>query len=100
MASIALVSLHHDPPSSSARQPFASFGHVGSRAGGRPPDGLSAREADVLRLMAAGKSNQQIAARLVLSVRTVERHSTNLSAKIGATNRAEATAFALRHGLA
>jgi pimeloyl-ACP methyl ester carboxylesterase/DNA-binding CsgD family transcriptional regulator len=59
---------------------------------------LSPREAEVLHLIAAGKSNQQIADQLVLSLRTVERHITNLYAKIGARGKADATAYALRHG--
>jgi pimeloyl-ACP methyl ester carboxylesterase/DNA-binding CsgD family transcriptional regulator len=59
---------------------------------------LSRRETEVLRLIAAGKSNQQIADALVLSLRTVERHITNLYAKIGAHGKADATAYALRHG--
>ncbi|MGQ0604016.1 MAG: LuxR C-terminal-related transcriptional regulator [Anaerolineales bacterium] len=64
--------------------------------------GLTPRELDVLRLIAAGKSNQEIAAELVLSVRTVERHISNIYEKVGASGavaRATATAFALRHGL-
>jgi DNA-binding CsgD family transcriptional regulator len=60
---------------------------------------VTPREADVLRLIAQGRSNQQIADELVLSVRTVERHITNLYAKIGAHGKAEATAYALRSGL-
>jgi predicted ATPase/DNA-binding CsgD family transcriptional regulator len=64
------------------------------------PAGLSPREAEVLRLLAAGRTNREIADTLFLSVRTVERHITNLYAKIGARGRADATAFALRHGLA
>jgi pimeloyl-ACP methyl ester carboxylesterase/DNA-binding CsgD family transcriptional regulator len=60
---------------------------------------LSARETEVLRLIAAGRSNQQIADELVLSLRTVERHITNLYGKIGAHGKADATAYALRHGL-
>jgi DNA-binding NarL/FixJ family response regulator len=63
------------------------------------PAKLSARETEVLRLIAAGKSNQQIADELVLSLRTVERHITNLYGKIGAHGKADATAYALRHGL-
>jgi predicted ATPase/DNA-binding CsgD family transcriptional regulator len=69
----------------------------GERAG---VAGLSPREAEVLQLIAVGRSNQEIARELFLSVRTVERHVTNLYAKIGARGRANATAFALRHGLA
>jgi DNA-binding CsgD family transcriptional regulator len=65
-----------------------------------PPDGLSPRELEVLRLVAAGESNAQIARRLGLSTHTVERHVANLYRKIGARGRADATAYALRNGLA
>jgi DNA-binding CsgD family transcriptional regulator/tetratricopeptide (TPR) repeat protein len=64
------------------------------------PDGLTPREVEVLRLLAAGQSNRAIADALRLSVHTVERHIANLYAKIGAHSRAEATVFALRRGLA
>lgn len=64
------------------------------------PASLSPREAEILQLIAAGRTNREIADALYLSVRTVERHVTNLYAKIGARGRADATAFALRHGLA
>ena len=64
------------------------------------PNGLSAREVEVLRLLAAGNTNRQIAAALVVSVATAERHIANIYAKIGARGRADATAYALRHGLA
>jgi DNA-binding NarL/FixJ family response regulator len=60
---------------------------------------LSEREVEVLRLLASGGSNRQIAAELVLSVRTVERHVANVYTKIGAHNRADATAYAARRGL-
>jgi pimeloyl-ACP methyl ester carboxylesterase/DNA-binding CsgD family transcriptional regulator len=60
---------------------------------------ISPREVEVLRLVAAGKSNQQIADQLVLSVNTVIRHVSNIYAKTGAANRAEATAYAARQGL-
>jgi DNA-binding NarL/FixJ family response regulator len=66
------------------------------------PDNLTGREMDVLRLLAAGKSNPEIAAELVLSVRTVERHISNIYAKIGVEGtaaRATATAYALRHNV-
>ena len=65
-----------------------------------PSDGLSPRELEVLRLLAAGESNAQIARRLGLSIHTVERHVANLYRKIGARGRADATAYALRHALA
>jgi len=54
----------------------------------------------VLRLLAGGESNAQIARRLRLSPHTVERHVTNIYRKINARGRADATAYALRHGLA
>ena len=66
----------------------------------RPSDGLSRRELEVLRLVAAGETNAQIARRLGLSTHTVERHVANLYRKIGARGRADATAFAFRSGLA
>jgi pyruvate kinase len=60
---------------------------------------LTAREADVLRLLTAGKSNKEIAHDLSVSVRTAERHIANLYIKIDAAGRAEAIAFAHQHGL-
>jgi DNA-binding NarL/FixJ family response regulator len=65
-----------------------------------PPAGLTAREVEVLRLVAAGLSNAEIAARLFLSPNTVKAHVANIFGKIGAQNRASATEFALRHGIA
>jgi DNA-binding CsgD family transcriptional regulator/tetratricopeptide (TPR) repeat protein len=63
------------------------------------PDGLSARELDVLRLIAAGRSNQQIAGDLFISVNTVARHVTHIFEKIAASNRTEAASYAHRMGL-
>ena len=62
--------------------------------------GLSPRELEVLGLLAAGETNRQIARRLGLSTHTVERHVANLYRKIGARGRADATAYALRNGMA
>jgi DNA-binding CsgD family transcriptional regulator/tetratricopeptide (TPR) repeat protein len=70
-----------------------------SRPGTASPAGLTAREVEVLRLLAGGRSNKEIAACLVLGVRTVERHVANVYAKIGARGRTEATSFALRTGV-
>jgi predicted ATPase/DNA-binding CsgD family transcriptional regulator len=64
------------------------------------PAGLSAREVEVLRLIAAGRTTREIADELVITVNTVESHVTRVYQKIGARGRAEATAFAYRHGLA
>jgi DNA-binding NarL/FixJ family response regulator len=61
---------------------------------------LSSREIEVLRLLAAGKSNAQIADELVISINTVNRHVSNIYAKTGAANRAEAATYAARHGIA
>ena len=75
---------------------------LGAGAPEPQPGGLSAREAEVLRLVARGLSNDDIAHELVLSVRTVERHVANSYAKIGArgrTARAIATAWAHSHGI-
>jgi non-specific serine/threonine protein kinase len=60
---------------------------------------LTAREAAVLRLIAAGRTTREIAGELFVSVATVERHITHLYGKIGARGRADATAYALKHGL-
>jgi DNA-binding CsgD family transcriptional regulator len=68
-------------------------------APGRAPSGLSERELEVLRLVAAGKSNREIAGALVISEHTVARHLQNIFRKIGVTSRAAATAFAFEHGL-
>ena len=54
----------------------------------------------MLRLLAGGRTTKEIAAELVVAVSTVDRHITHIYGKLGVRNRAEATAFALRHGLA
>jgi DNA-binding CsgD family transcriptional regulator len=64
------------------------------------PAGLTGREVEVLRLIAAGHSNRAIAEALFISPNTVLRHVSNIFAKIGVANRAEAAAYATRQGLA
>ncbi|MGH9233299.1 MAG: LuxR C-terminal-related transcriptional regulator [Acidimicrobiales bacterium] len=66
----------------------------------RLPCGLTAREAEVLRLVATGLTNKQIGAELSLSGKTITRHLSNIFAKIGVSSRAGATAFAFEHRLA
>jgi ATP/maltotriose-dependent transcriptional regulator MalT len=63
------------------------------------PDGLTNREAEVLRLVASGRSNKDIAGALSLSERTVARHLSNIFTKTGVTSRSAATAYAFEHGL-
>ena len=82
-----------DDPAVRARAPSTSAAQADLA-----PD-LSERQTEVLQLIACGSSNKEIATELVLSVRTVERHITNLYAKIGARGRADATAYAFQHSL-
>lgn len=64
------------------------------------PLGLSPREAQVLRLVATGRTNRAIAECLVLSERTIDRHVSNVLGKLGVATRTEAAAFAFQRGLA
>jgi NarL family two-component system response regulator LiaR len=69
-------------------------------SGDAAQDRLSSREIEVLRLLAAGRSNQQIADELVISLNTVRRHVSNVFDKTGVANRAQAAIYARDHGLA
>jgi pimeloyl-ACP methyl ester carboxylesterase len=73
--------------------------HPTQAAGVGLPAGLSSREVEVLRLIAAGRSNAQIAGELVISQNTVIRHVSNIFAKTGVANRAQAGAYARDHGI-
>ncbi|MFW6033872.1 MAG: LuxR C-terminal-related transcriptional regulator [bacterium] len=91
-----------------ARSSFVRLGAAGDirrvdellRADEHVPGNLTRREVEVLRLVAAGKSNRDIATDLVISQHTVGRHLNNIFAKLGVTSRAAATAFAYSHDLA
>jgi DNA-binding NarL/FixJ family response regulator len=63
------------------------------------PAGLTERELEILRLVAAGESSSQIAQELVLSARTVERHISNIYFKLDVRTRAQATTYFHMHGL-
>jgi two-component system, NarL family, response regulator NreC len=64
-----------------------------------PPDNLTEREVEVLRLVAMGHTNAEISAQLYLSVRTVESHRARIQQKIGRTARSELVAYVREHGL-
>jgi two-component system, NarL family, response regulator LiaR len=74
------------------RQPPAA-----SRA---PHEELTEREMEVLRLIAKGKSNQEVADELFIGIKTVKFHVTNILAKLGVEDRTQAAIYAFRHGLA
>jgi DNA-binding CsgD family transcriptional regulator len=79
----------------------AVLGAAGHRAArrSRGPAGLTAREVDVLRLAARGVATKEIAARLVISPKTARNHIEHIYTKIGVSNRAAASLFAIQHGL-
>jgi DNA-binding CsgD family transcriptional regulator len=91
----------------SARAAYAELGagpdldriHSLTSSAPRETDGLTARELEVLRLVAAGNTNREIAAALVLSDRTIDRHVSNIFAKLRVSSRAAATAAAFEHRL-
>ena len=82
-----------------ARDTFAVLGVVAPGGVRRGRGELTDRELEVLRLVAAGETNKAIATRLVLSERTVDRHVSNIFAKLGVSSRAAATAQAYERGL-
>ena len=81
-----------EPPSPATSQPPVS-------STPEHPAGLSPREVEVLRLVAEGLTNAQVAQRLFLSPRTVQRHLNSIYHKLGVSSRTVATRFALEHGL-
>jgi DNA-binding NarL/FixJ family response regulator len=82
-----------------ARETFNALGVLPKIEAARDVHGLTARELEVLRLVAAGRTNRAIAEELVLSERTVDRHVSNILAKLRVPSRAAATAYAYEHRL-
>ena len=111
LAGRALQALgEHDTATASLSEAARTFGEVGAvperedtlaLLGGTPrPAGLTPREVEVLRLVAAGHSNSEIARALVLSEKTVARHLSNIFTKLEVGSRTAAAAFAFENGLA
>jgi len=78
---------------------LAAAGQAASRRRPHHPAGLTDREVEVLRLIARGRANKQVAAALGVSPKTAGRHVEHIYAKAGVTTRAGATLFAMEHGL-
>lgn len=85
------------PAAALGRPPSASAAELPGAAGGRSGE-LTAREGEVLRLVARGHSNKEVAAALEISVKTVETHKANAMAKLGLAGRAALVRFALAEG--
>lgn len=82
-----------------ARPDLARLAELAGVGGPKTAGMLTVRECEVLRLVAAGKTNREIGAQLVLSEHTVARHLQNIFTKLGLSSRAAATAYAYQHGL-
>ena len=87
-----LVAAATGTPTASTRQP--------APVDRESPDGLTSREVEVLRRIAAGRSNREVARELFISEATVKSHVNNLFAKTGVRDRAQAVRYAFDHGLA
>lgn len=78
---------------------LAAAGHRGARVRGARPGGLTAREIEVLRWLAQGLTNKEIAQRMAISARTVQTHALHIYGKIGVSSRTGAALFAIEHDL-
>ncbi|MFL5824393.1 MAG: HD domain-containing phosphohydrolase [Solirubrobacteraceae bacterium] len=89
-----------EPEAAAAVLTAAGHGDAKARPGQLYPDGLTAREVEVLRLLARGQTTKQIAAALAISIKTADRHIQNSYGKIGASTRGAATLYTIERGLA
>lgn len=97
----ALLSGREPPPAGvAALAAGTEAGLTAATATWANPDVLTPREVEVLTLVAAGRSNEEIAADLVISISTVKTHINNLFSKTGVRDRAQAVRYAYEHGLA
>jgi DNA-binding NarL/FixJ family response regulator len=94
-AEVAAIDTFLQPYADECRRAREDSRRVDDAAAG----GLSSREIEVLQLLTAGKSNQQVADQLVISLNTVRRHVSNIFVKTGAANRADAVSYAHRNRL-
>ena len=79
---------------------LAAAGHAPARrARARAPGGLTARELEVLLLVARGASSRDVARQLVIADKTARNHIERIYTKLGVSTRAEASLYAMRHGL-
>lgn len=92
------VLLEHEPAWQRFREAVLSFVQVGPGNTESPFSGLSAREREVLALLAEGLSNIEIAERLAISEKTVRNHASNIFDKLGVWSRAQAIVFARDRG--
>ena len=80
-------------------QPGGQVAHQAGPIGEAPAEDLTEREREVVRLVARGRSNREIAQDLFISHKTVKTHVSNILSKLGVSNRAEAIALSLQHDL-
>jgi two-component system NarL family response regulator len=78
---------------------LSQLGPGGGSAGGRDENGLTERELEIVRLVASGYKNKEVAGTLTISERTVKTHLTNIFQKLGVRDRVGLVMYALRHGL-
>jgi DNA-binding NarL/FixJ family response regulator len=88
-----------EPTMATTTTPIEASSTPPGKAPATYPDGLTAREVEVLHLVARGLTNDQVAELLVISPRTVNTHLTSIYGKIGVTSRAAATRYAIEHQL-